>query len=305
MRDYHRKMPAEFLLQWLTNLRSFLNGVQVDGRLMIGSGCSGTDVWGHCLAALLRFWESEFGVEVTGVTHAFAAEIATDKQAFLQSQFDVKVLVSDVDQLKELNVMDEQTKTTKVLPWVATFGAGFACKGNSKQNVNRKQNKGCIRKGLTVSGKTFEAIRAYIVRTRPHISFLENVPQIDEKGDCEDTGLAESDLNYIVDSFEEECFVVIAICFSAREFGSAAERQRYYFVVYDIPPQYGDQVKSLFQQIFGNLKLQQYPVEERFAPVGTSACPLHPCGGVPSRGAAALFAKTSRADRRDFAVVCL
>jgi site-specific DNA-cytosine methylase len=262
VKDYHRNMPKQFLLQWLTNLRSFLHGVQVDGQLMIGSGCSGTDIWGHCLVALLCYWGSEFGLDVTKVTHGFAAENVPEKQAFLQAQFDLKVLVGDVEQLKDLRVMDVKTQSTTVLPWVATFGSGFACKGNSKQNTKRKDNKGCIRKGETVSGKTFEATRAYICRARPYISFLENVPEIQEKGDCEDTGLAESDLKYIIESFEAEGFVVIAVCFNARDYGSAAERVRYWFVVFDIRPEYGTTVKSLFQQIFNNLKLPQYPIEE-------------------------------------------
>lgn len=99
----------------------------------------------HCLEALLSFWRHEYNIENTGVAHSFAAELDDKKRAFLRSNFDIATLVSDVAQLREHRVWNVLSQSPEILPWIDFFGGGFSCKGNSKQNSQRKRNKGCIR----------------------------------------------------------------------------------------------------------------------------------------------------------------
>ena len=38
--------------------------LQVDGQFHLGSGCSGTDIWHHCVSAIFHVWKTEFGVDI-------------------------------------------------------------------------------------------------------------------------------------------------------------------------------------------------------------------------------------------------
>ena len=112
--------------------------------LKIGSGCSGIDIWHHCIKASLEIFEMHYGMEVPTVSAEFAAECEKSKREFLKHQFpELKVLLSDVklfDKAEGTLVKNVLTEEMVALPWVAAYGAGFSCKSASKQNQNRTAN---------------------------------------------------------------------------------------------------------------------------------------------------------------------
>ena len=86
-------------------------------------------------------------------------------------------------------------------------------------------------------GETFEASRKFIVRTRPFISFLENVPTIQQGGAEDEDGCPlPPDTEYIKSAFEEAQFTVVMFDFNARVYGSCAERSSWWCVVFDVHP---------------------------------------------------------------------
>lgn len=218
IQSYHRKIPKQMLISWLGNLRSVISEWKLGSDISAGSGCSGTDIWILCLEALVSFWDGEFGMPETHVRHAFSAEADNVKQKFLRSQFDMPVLVSDVSQFKEARVWNMMANRAEVLPWTVFFGGGFSCKGNSKQNSNRKANKGCVQRGDTSSGVTFEAMRQWIIKARPKITWLENVPELCQQVDQEIFTFA-SDAEYIRECFESHDFTVITVVINCRNYG--------------------------------------------------------------------------------------
>lgn len=261
VREYHKRLPRQNLLEWLENTRTVVAEFSQPG-LVAGSGCSGTDIWFHCLTALMAHWRSEYGIDSGGLQHGFAAEIDPKKQQFIRQQFEVKTLIADVNQFKEPRVWNLVSQSTEILAWCQLFGGGFSCKGNSKQNSQRRHNKGCIRLQETTSGTTFEAIRQYLVKARPRISWLENVPDVQQSYDAEQVQ-AGSDAQYIQEALEKEGFVVIPVCFNCRDYGSAAERIRWWVTIFDIPPGVGgDMAKANFLRIFSSLKIPSLPVED-------------------------------------------
>lgn len=109
----------------------------------------------------------------------------------------------------------------------------------------------------TTSGVTFEAIRAYLVKARPRIAWLENVTDIQQTS----VDMNESDADYIRDSLTEQGFTVVLVVFSAREYGSAVERLRWWALVFDVHPQYAEQVAMNVRRMLAACKLPSYPVE--------------------------------------------
>lgn len=98
---------------------------------------------------------------------------------------------------------------------------------------------------------TFEAIRAYLVKARPRIAWLENVTDIQQTS----VDMNESDADYTRDSLMEQGFTVVPVVFSAREYGSAVERLRWWALVFDVHPQYAEQVAMNVRRMLAACKL--------------------------------------------------
>ena len=95
-----------------------------------------------------------------------------------------------------------------------------------------------MRKGQGTSGETFEGIASYIIKVRPQISFLENVPETESKDYFnEDTLEWESDAEYIKQKFEAHDFFVMTVVLFAEERGSAKRRDRWWAVILDLLPE--------------------------------------------------------------------
>ena len=70
------------------------------------------------------------------------------------------------------------------------------------------------------------------------------------------------DADYIVSCFEKVGFCVIPLEFSAREYGSPAERVRWWCIILDPPPEHAARAKDLFFTVFNSIKLKPFPAEE-------------------------------------------
>jgi len=93
---------------------------------------------------------------------------------------------------------------------------------------NRSQYKNCVQRCEGETGKTFHHIARFIVRTRPRLASLENVPGLLEKTD-EPGSL--SDVEYIERYFEDNGFAVFCFRLYAEDHGSLAARDRLLFMI--------------------------------------------------------------------------
>ena len=261
--QYHQRLPKAIQLQWLSNLKSVLAGfTDARGKMPVGSACSGSDIWVHCFTALRAFWKAQYNLQVPPIESCFVAELEPSKQDFLRQQFDVPMMVADVADVAKPRVWNLQSEQLEFVKWPKVFAGGFSCKGPSKQNSQRKKNVGCVRGGFTSTGETFEGCRQIITKFRPCMSFLENVTDITQVTEDDETGLPQSDADYIVSCFEKVGFCVIPLEFSAREYGSPAERVRWWCIILDIPPEHAARAKDLFFTVFNSMKQKPFPVEE-------------------------------------------
>ena len=78
------------------------------------------------------------------------------------------------------------------------------------RDTRRKQFKGAVMNELDSTGFTYKYVRAYVVRMRPHISILENVPDLMQEILLED-GTSTNDVKWIVEDFASEGFFAIPV----------------------------------------------------------------------------------------------
>ena len=135
--------------------------------------------------------------------HCFVAEKVPAKREFMMRQFELPVVVEDAAELSQPRSWNLQTGAPVMLEWPGIFGGGFSCKGKSKQNNNRGNNRSCIADGQTCTGVTFEYCKRIIIKMRPKAAFLENAVEVALSYE-QDGGLSTSDEEYIVRSFEED-----------------------------------------------------------------------------------------------------
>ena len=180
---YHSRIPPSSLRRWHENIREFCMQASVSGVITTGSGCAGCDIFSHVVTHVTEYWRSNFVLPQLGkVQNVLCSEIHEDKQKFLNAEFDISLLVPDINQFHDLKVQNVAPLADGLafLPHVAMYGAGFSCVDLSKMNRGRKELKGGVSQKSGKTGTTLDACSAYIVKAQPLASFLECVPEMDQ-----------------------------------------------------------------------------------------------------------------------------
>ena len=92
---------------------------------MVGTGCSGTDVWIGALQALTLIWLKIFGVRFE-VRHAMACENVEFKQQFILAHFDPESMVPDLMALGCSSAPDIHGKLTHIQS-LTMWACGIEC----------------------------------------------------------------------------------------------------------------------------------------------------------------------------------
>ncbi|KAL8870681.1 MAG: hypothetical protein Q9174_003330 [Haloplaca sp. 1 TL-2023] len=104
--------------------------------------------------------------------HCFSAEIEPVKQAYIQANFNPKIIFNDVNELCNSTATTAFGSLVPVPGGIDLVMAGFSCVDASKLNKNRRD--------VTDSGETGDTLRAiirYARKYRPKILLLENIEQ--------------------------------------------------------------------------------------------------------------------------------
>eukprot|EP00959_Pyramimonas_sp_CCMP1952_P306399 6412502-Pyramimonas_sp.AAC.1 len=92
------------------------------------------------------------------------------------------------------------------------------------------------------TGETFEGAKQRILKTRPHMSCLENVVAVTNQGPLDDDAVpSQSDSEFVKKVFEDHGFMCIDLVVNAREYGSASERKRWFCLVLDVPARHKEE----------------------------------------------------------------
>ena len=140
---------------------------------------------------------------------------------------DVKCLASNG------RVHNVKTNAPDYVPDAKVGGGGFSCKDLTKQNSKRKHNKGNVRAQAGTTGDTYSGIRNWIVKRRPLVSFLENVPELKQTYMIYE--FETSDVQFIEEDLGKEGFTVYHWELDTDALGGCKDLNRLWFLVLDIP----------------------------------------------------------------------
>ena len=172
----HSAMNTPVEVMYAAGLRQF----QSAGRqCLVGSACSGTDVFMKALSYLSEFWKVSYDIDINFI-HEFSVELNPDKQKFITEEMKPRYLFERVDRMKNDRNIDILSGETVLIPWVQGFFAGFPCQSRSHENKNASENKGCCRQGTGTTGSVLHGIVEYIEHHQPLFIMLENVMGLDE-----------------------------------------------------------------------------------------------------------------------------
>ena len=158
-----------------------------------------------------------------------------DRQNFLAQEFDVTMMCPDIRDFHKPKVQNSVTGQLEYLPQVSIFGSVLSCIDLSKQNMKRKHNKANVANFSCTTGETLESSLIYIIKYRPRISFLESVPEMDNDFEQED-GSITSGSEVVVERLEAENFTVLILELNCSDYGSRANRVRWWAAIADCPP---------------------------------------------------------------------
>ena len=268
---YHHLIPKQYLVTWVTNLRSTIEEMQTGSHIGTADGCSGTGIWMLCNKVLFKFWKDEFGVgEDTSLVHHFACELDPRKRNFhIRHHPDTKAMFGDVADLVKRIARDYVTgKDTRVPQPHGLFGGGFSCKLKTKLNNNRSQFTSCIKDEIGSTGQTFKYLFEFSVLTRSVITVLENLKECQQQSLEYDpdssTMTATSEDEFIRQKYERENFTCLLVPDDAQHHKSKARRERLWFVILDMPTSIAKQldVEANYHRVFDALRdTVPYPFE--------------------------------------------
>jgi hypothetical protein len=138
--QYHHCIPKDLLVQWVDNMKSYVDHASRDGHIATACGCSGTVMWRHCNDALLDYWSEEFGIADVGYDHKFVSEILPWKANFARLQHGIPHCFPDLGSLCDVFSYCSFDRSLAVIEWVQEFGGGFSCTQLSKANNRRKEH---------------------------------------------------------------------------------------------------------------------------------------------------------------------
>ena len=80
--NMHRCIPKSELLDWIENVRQFLEAVSVGDHIPTECACSGTGIWSHVNHTLALYWHEEFNLQMKEYQHKWMCEIDAEKRGF-------------------------------------------------------------------------------------------------------------------------------------------------------------------------------------------------------------------------------
>ena len=264
----HRCIPKSELLDWIENVRQFLEAVSVGDHIPTGCACSGTGIWSHVNHTLALYWHEEFNLPMKEYQHKWMCEIDAEKRGFLFSQHHLEALYRDICTMA--GDLDKASLSYCCISgrdqypeWVSEYGAGFVSKDVSKQNSQRKHKpKWKLASGEGQTGSTYQGAKSWILKTRPFFSYLENVSDVlgdDADDDQADTDLSKAESKTIKNDFEGPNMTVISVVDDPRNKGSLCARARVYPLIINIPRPLADayRVEEHFFELFLSLRSEE------------------------------------------------
>lgn len=197
-------------------------------------------------------------------TTVVASEKDPDKVRFFQSQFGCDFMVSKVGDCQgemARRVTSDgvtQSESDSLLPFCRMLDGGVPCTAVTPLSSSRKQNSGCVQRGVASTGVGFKETFGVIERQNPEVVLLECVKTLGETGDNDIP-----DSEYIVEQFAKHKYWASCVLVDAVETGSYAPRKRFYWPGLSQPDAKPVTVSHFFHKILNACKMEKPLPQDR------------------------------------------
>lgn len=194
------------------------------GRLLVATGCSGSDLLVLALRRLCDYWQTTYGADIV-IDHMFSVENVDWKRNFIMQHVPPRYLFKDMESMCADQVRDEITGSWVSVPVPHLWVCGIECDSVSSCSTLASSNRNCCADGTGATGSTSDACCSFVEKYKPLMICFENVKRLDsnnEQGVSNKAVIVKklSDLDY------EVCDMVL----NAKNYGSAQRRNRIYVV---------------------------------------------------------------------------
>ena len=252
-RLWHRIMPDSVCLAWLRGLRAFVE--KFGGKVSFATAFAGTDMTVKVLKYLSAAYKLEYDIDLK-FEHVWTSEMDVEKQEFIQNQVSPPALFPDFGDLSNSVAFDAVSGKPIVIPYADILFGGFPCQSKSSLNKNKSLNAACIQDGTGTTGRGFASLLSYLDAAEPKAFFLENVPGV--RGNVEE--------EFIVQQLETRGYYVHIVVIQAANFGSAADRMRWFCFGCKRPDSLSAEavavLSSSAHQYLMSMRIDPYPIEE-------------------------------------------
>lgn len=197
------------------------------GRLLVGSGCSGTDLVFSVLQNLTTCWRSLLGLDFT-VEHLFSVDHGALQREFITSHFTPGLLFNDMEEVSSNDMAyDELTSSLQAVPHAWLFTAGIECDTLSALNSQAKVGEGVVAKGEGKTGSSAQHCLQYLANRAPELVLFECVKGL-SSGAKSSTGM--SDMDTIICRANALGYIMVPRTLEALDYGMSTSRSRVYIM---------------------------------------------------------------------------
>ena len=200
------------------------------GAMVWGTSFSGSDILQKVFEHIGDLIKDQFGLDAQPMVR-WACESDPKKREFLKQQHkNLEAIYASQVELSGLTAMNCLTGMSEVVPDVDGFCAGFTCTSRSPANPAAHKNKGCVQAGHGKAGMAFADLKDFVIKKRPRVILLENVPALSQEG--KDGSLSDSE--FILAWLKEQRYYAESLIVRAEEHGSVVNRTRLFFLAFEV-----------------------------------------------------------------------
>jgi hypothetical protein len=201
------------------------------GRIVVSTGCSGTDLLLKLLCDLVSLWKTLFGLEFS-ICHAFSCDHGHVQQGWIQAHEHPQALFEDMAQVgSEDLAMDVLSDALRHVPSSLLYACGIECDSLSALNSQAARGEGIVQKGEGKTGTSAQAAMAYVERRQPDLLLFECVKGLGVAPKRTTSNLVkQSDLDMLIEGVNKLGYVFVSNVLDSLDYGFPASRQRYYIL---------------------------------------------------------------------------
>ena len=223
----HAKLTPSRLQQLRANLGRLHR--HTGGKLLLATGCSGTDLIFKVVADLVSIWCSFFGL-VFEVVHLFSCDHGPLQQEFIKAHWEPQALFNSLEEVGSSSMaFDVLSGELKPVPSAFLWATGIECDTLSGLNRSRRVGDSVIEKGEGKTGTSATYCMRYVETRRPPVLLFECVKNLGSSSKAGPSTVGkQSDLDFLIELANKSGYIMLPASIQATDYGFPSSRPRFY-----------------------------------------------------------------------------